>query len=101
MAAKTLSYRGFARQATRRNLKRALPYVAGGVAVGAAVWLVARNWEMLSDLVQEWMPLKGKTGQAESSIGAAENKPYPVEHTSKKHSKSHAMFKDVQKISHV
>jgi len=98
VAARTMSYKGLVRKASSRNITKALPFVAGGVAIGGAVWLIARNWSAISEFVQDWLPSQDEE-QGETS--ASQNKPYPVEHTSKKHSKSHAMFKDVQKISQV
>jgi len=84
----------------KRLLKKAnaspLLVVAGGVLLGAAaVAIVFRNLKLKGRRVVNSLDREFKS-VAQSQV----NKPYPIEHTSKRHPRSRLQMRDAQKLSH-
>lgn len=98
-----LSYKGLAKTIGSKRVQKALPFVFGGAALGATIWIVAKNWDKITEFASKIYPLNEAQDESQRRRhgNAIEAKPYPMEHTSKKHSKSHVLFKDVQKITQV
>lgn len=100
-ATKSLPYKSLAKKIGNKRVQIALPYIFGGIAFGTSVWLVAKNWNKITEFAKKLYPMNDVTDESKGHTDSIEGKPYPVESTSKKHSKSHVMFKDVQKITNV